>query len=274
MAQGLLIRRPPSGPKLLTTEEPVLPQTPQFVEDYNNALESHWVIRVGRNAEVDSGQSEDVWTGGGDYTGFLQAAESLRIRAGGHVNDDAAGSGARAIYLEGLDGDYNNVVAVIPTAGAAQSDATVSKFRRLRTAIVLNSGTYGGTNAGGVTVETVSGTVMGVIEAEKSTGHLSQFTVPRGHVFWLHEISVSANSANQLAEMSMKLRENSHIVAPPYSSTQTLFTIDGVVGQANFHADFNARFEQYADMWFRVKAGSNNTEASALYSGLLLKLEE
>ncbi len=56
--------------------------------------------RFGRNGDIDTGSTpEDIWHGGGIYTGFpTSAAETFEIRSASG-NDTAAGTGARTVTI-------------------------------------------------------------------------------------------------------------------------------------------------------------------------------
>lgn len=62
------------------------------------------VLKFGRNPDVDTGASEDIWNGGGLYTGFptTGSAEPLGV-ASSSANDTAAGTGAITASANNLD---------------------------------------------------------------------------------------------------------------------------------------------------------------------------
>lgn len=67
----------------------------------------------GLNSDVDFGSvPEDIWEGGGVYTGFPSSAETIEVFSGS-ANDSSAGTGARTALLLGLDTNYNEISETI-----------------------------------------------------------------------------------------------------------------------------------------------------------------
>lgn len=95
---------------------------------------------------------------------FPSAASTVRIKAGGSVNDTANGSGAREVTVIGVDGDGLEISEAIATNGASASAATTLEFFRIYRAYVSKSGTYltsgvgtQGTNQADIVVEDSGG---------------------------------------------------------------------------------------------------------------------
>ena len=107
------------------------------------------IHKFGSNSDVDG--AEDIWEGGGDYTGFpTAAAENFEILSSS-ADDTSAGTGARTVRIWYYNDDYENVLmrqeiilmVDVTLNGTAGVDSGVSGMRIWR-AKVLTSGS--GTN--------------------------------------------------------------------------------------------------------------------------------
>ena len=139
----------------------------------------------GRNGDIDTGSDpEDVWGGGGLYTGHSTlAADTVKIVSSSAV-DSAGGAGCREVTIYGLA----SLDAREETSEAIALDGTDT---------VLSSGTWyriyraecssNGTSASGPNVGTISvrsqdnwATVFATISPGAGKSHQAVFTVPKG----------------------------------------------------------------------------------------------
>lgn len=218
--------------------------------------------RFGFNPDV--GTSEvDIWTGLVQYV-WPQAAEPLRIRAGGDLGDDVAGAGARTIHLQGLDDDFNVITAELDTAGAAQSAQTLLSFRRLLDAHVGDAGTYGGNNIGNVIIENTSGNMVGCIAAGLGKTQLSMFTVPKGHVGYIKRVGATV-AGGKTGDLFLWERMGADVVAAPYSAKLMLATLPVLEGTASKVLQVPLKIPELTDVWWSAIAAGNNTEIAATY---------
>ncbi len=122
---------------------------------------------------------EDIMAQGGTYQWPLQARR-VRVAAGGHADDAAAGDGARLIQVAGLDDDWNEIVENIPTAGIAAGAYSTQEFLRVNSILVVHVGVEGGSNSGNVIVESeVDGYDLGFMEAGTSIYNAMIFSVAK-----------------------------------------------------------------------------------------------
>jgi hypothetical protein len=106
------------------------------------------IRKFGKNNSVANTAFETVWAGadlgGATVYAFATTAENLRVKAGGNVNDTAAGTGARTIRVTGISDTYTEVTEDITLAGASASASTTALFRAVNRVEVITTGTYGG----------------------------------------------------------------------------------------------------------------------------------
>lgn len=221
------------------------------------------VQKFGENPSVAASTLEYIWNGGGVYTGFLTAAAAVRIKSGGNPNDTAAGSGAQSVTVAGLDENWNNASETIATAGASQSSATTTTFIRIFRAYVQNVGTYGGNNAGDITIETTGGTVTAVITAAKGQTQMCIYSVPANKRAFIRRISVTTEGQKNTT-VEFYQRQNADDVTTPFTGSRLLYSFDNLDGNAseNFGA-YLGPFPSYTDIWAQAVGPTGGASVSA-----------
>jgi hypothetical protein len=135
--------------------------------------------RYGRNADVDAASAaEDIWDGGGLYTGFPTGAGETISVLSSSANDAAAGTGLRTLRLIGLDTDGNVQIENVTLNGTTPV-ATTGVFTRINTAYGLTAGS-GTTNAGTITIRhtTTTANVFSIIPIGVAKSQVCGFTCP------------------------------------------------------------------------------------------------
>lgn len=151
----------------------------------------------GYNPDVDStSANEDLWNGGGLYTGFpTGAAETLEVFSSS-ANDTSNGTGARTVRLYGRDADGLSQIEDVTMNGTTPV-TTTRTWTRMWLSRVMSAGT-GTTNAGQITVRHSSTTanVFAVMPSGVSRTTIAAYTVPtdRRATITLYRASVSNNS--------------------------------------------------------------------------------
>lgn len=151
------------------------------------------VNKYGRNIDVDTGTvPEDLWGGGGVYTGWATAAEPLRV-ASSDTNDTAAGTGARTLTISGLDASYNQITETV-TLNGTSNVVTQQSFLRAHSCRVASAGS-GGANVGSITVgQNVTTTnVMINIQPAFNQSQCGCYTVPAGYTALIQQVSGTTN---------------------------------------------------------------------------------
>lgn len=175
------------------------------------------IEKYARNPLINTASTpEDVWNGGGLYTGFPTAtAEQFEVLSDDPV-DTSAGTGARTVRFFYYDDDYNMFdangdplffdVIMNGTTGVSAGNPTGMRIWRGK---VLTSGS-GEANAGGITCRwiTTTAAVFAIIPATFGQTSLSNFTIPAGYTGYLKQYSVTMddNQVNR-AEMAVVVRD-------------------------------------------------------------------
>lgn len=137
------------------------------------------VHKFGKNEAVPNGTWEFVNSLG--FTGWpLSAATTVRVKAGGSVNDvDTSGSHAHTITVQGIDSNLDEVSEDVNLAGASASGATTASFWRVHRAWVKEVGTYGNANDTSIVIENSGGgTDLIQIDAGEGQTQFCAYTIP------------------------------------------------------------------------------------------------
>lgn len=167
------------------------------------------VIVFGYNPDVDTSE-ESVWPADGTVP-HPAAAATLKISSSSN-NDDVAGTGARTVYIAGVDGDYNIVSETVELDGQTAVNTT-NQYLYINEFYVLTVGS-GGANAGVVYAGT--GTVTSGVPAviydlintgynNRTTGH---YCVPAGYTGYMVDGLFSAGQASGSTAVTGFLKTN------------------------------------------------------------------
>lgn len=159
------------------------------------------LVKFGRNMDVDAlAAPEDIWQGGGLYTGFpTGAAETLTI-VSSSTADAAAGTGMRRMRILGLDANGRERTEDVNLNGTTPVVTTSTWTRVYRAFGVL--GGSGQTNAGTVTVRhtTTAANVFVSMAPGLGSSLIAGFTVPANRLAVITHYSVTASNNQQTAQ--------------------------------------------------------------------------
>ena len=167
------------------------------------------VIVFGYNPDVDTSE-ESVWPDGGTVP-HPTVASVLKISSSS-TDDTSAGTGARTVYIEGLDGDYAVVSETVTLNGQTEVNTT-NEYLYVNSFYVVTVGS-GGANAGNINAGT--GTVTSGVPAvlydiiaigynNRTTGH---YCVPAGYTGYMVEGSLSAGQASGATSVTGYLKQH------------------------------------------------------------------
>ena len=111
------------------------------------------VNKFGYNDSIGSGSFEVIWETGGQYP-YQSTAVTVDV-VSDDTNDDVAGTGARTLRIQGLDGSYNLAEETVDMDGTT-TVTTTQTFLRVFRMSVETAGTSGN-NEGNITVTYTGG---------------------------------------------------------------------------------------------------------------------
>lgn len=230
--------------------------------------------KFGRNADVDA--AEDIWNGGGDYTGFpTGSAEKLEILSSS-ASDTAAGTGARTVLISGLlDANgvmLSDVTVILNGTTPVALDATQTYSRASRVKVM--TGGSGAANAGTLTLRHVVTTtnIFSVMPIGTNRSSMAIYTVPYGHKLLVNRLYASMTIlTGSTGSAAMALR------ARPYGAVFQEFIPAEISSSKSYSiccSAFPLIFEARTDIKWRAESvGQNNTIIEAQFGGTLVKLD-
>lgn len=151
------------------------------------------VLRAGFNGTIDAVQ-EDIWNVGGLQV-YLTSAELMDL-VSTDANDTSAGTGAQTIAIEGIDGNFDEVLEVISLNGLTPV-TTVNSFLRIYRMVTIAAGTTA-SNEGVVTITSAtSANIQGQMDISQNSSSTFQYTIPRAKTGLLTHFTVTTGSNDQ-----------------------------------------------------------------------------
>jgi len=167
------------------------------------------VLVFGYNPDVDTAE-ETVWPDGGTVP-HPTVASVLKISSSS-TDDTSAGTGARTVYIEGLDGNYN-VVSETVTLNGQTAVNTSNSYLYVNGFYVISVGS-GGANAGNINAGTgvVTAGVPAVLYDIIATGYNNRATghycVPAGYTGYMNEGLFSSGQASGATSVTGFLKQH------------------------------------------------------------------
>ena len=163
----------------------------------------HSVVTVfGYNPDVDTTE-ESIWPDGGTIP-HPTVASVLSI-VSTDAADDSAGTGARTVYIEGVNDNYEIVHETVTLDGTTPV-STVRTYLYVNQFYVATAGS-GGANAGEITAK-VSTTLYDLIAAgynQRTTGH---YCVPAGYTGYMTEGVITTGQASGSTSVTTFLKQH------------------------------------------------------------------
>jgi len=223
--------------------------------------------KFGTNPDIDSGP-EDIWEGGGLYTGFpTDQARTLEIFSSS-TNDDEGGTGAEKIIVFGLDSNWEEAQEEFTLDGTSTVTST-STWWRVNRAIVTQSNNGANTtfNDGNITIRhATTGNVLVFLTAGYNQTRQLVYTVPAGKTLYATQAFVSIlKSNNSVGRMLLWYR--------PFGGTPRLVREFSVSNSDSFNVTIpgGVPLTEKTDVSLRCQSvTSTNTEINGFLEGVLV----
>ena len=227
----------------------------------------HRVVNVfGYNADIDTAL-ETVWPQGGVLT--RPAAALAMTVSSSDANDDAAGTGARTVVIQGLDADYNEVSETVTLDGQTAVTMTVEMIR-VNYMYVASAGSnntaagviYVGT---GVVTAGVPATIYNMIAVGYNASLTGSYTVPAGYTGY---VVSGMFTAGQLSGTQAVTGELALINSDLIKRVAAISTLNN--GVATYPFDYPVVVPQKTTVEaLAIGAGSNNLVSSKVQMVLI-----
>ena len=226
------------------------------------------LFKFGINADVGS-SIETVWAQGGTYA-YLSAATVLKISSSS-TNDTSAGTGARTVYISGLDGSYNEINEVVTLNGQTEVN-TVNSYLRINRMYVVTAGS-GATAAGtiyagtGTVTSGVPANIYAMIGLGANQTQMALWTVPAGYTFYLTGIFFTSGGTTANAYTNFQLNQR------PFGGVFRQQSSNRMAANGSFVLDLHTplRFPEKTDLEIRAVTSSGSATVSAEFEGIYIK---
>ena len=233
-------------------------------------IPGHSVIHVfGHNPDVDNNEEATVWPLSGQLLGH-PASPTLMTISSSSADDAAAGTGARTVYILGINGTggYSEEIVTLNGQTAVNTGNTYDAIERMQ---VLTAGT-GGVNAG--TIYAGTGTVTSGVPAVPysaigvgdNTSLVGHWTCPIGHTGYLvkGKLTTGTTSSSQYVVGKLKLRDTNGLL---YTTAIT------TLADATAWYDFDYPIKITAGQCIAATATGkgNNNDVSSYFQIVLIK---
>lgn len=156
--------------------------------------------KFGHNAAVGTTE-EPIWAESAVSYTYPTGTMTMTLSSS-NANDTAAGTGARTIYVEGLDASWN-VVSETASLNGQTGVTLANQYRRVYRCYVVSAGS-GGVNAGiiyigyGAITTGKPATVQASVVVGMNQTLQALYTIPNGKTGYLLSVRASANGAGEI----------------------------------------------------------------------------
>lgn len=221
----------------------------------------------GYNADVDQA-TETVWPHGGILP-FSSAALQLKVSSDS-ADDTANGTGARTVFLSGLDANHNTISETVSLDGQT-AVLTVNSYLHVNECYVATAGSldsaagtiYFGT---GVVTAGVPATVYDVIQYDFNTRVTGSYTVPAGYTAYLSQGLFSSGQASGTGPVTGRLMTRG---TDDIRRTAAIVTINN--GAADYAFEYPLAIPEKTTVEAQAIGTGNNNACSSMFVFVLIK---
>ena len=248
---------------LITTSSGSESGTPFYLEVQQGKIPGYSMVnKFGYNPSIGSGSFETIWETGDEYP-WQSSAVTVDV-VSDDTNDDVAGTGARTLRIQGLDGSYNFAEETVDMDGTT-TVTTTQTFLRVFRMSVQTAGTSGN-NIGNISVTYTGGSdVAATISPGNGQTLMCLYTIPAGYTGYLLSIDVSSGKDQ---EMDFKFIQRDNSVTNAAFQTKQFLNVRG--GQTSVIFNAINIIPQKSDIYVSGK-GSSTSSASASFDLLLVQ---
>jgi hypothetical protein len=219
------------------------------------------VVVFGYNPDVDQTRVT-VWP----HTGVIPfPAAALQMKVSSSSTDDtAAGTGARTVYLEGLDANHREISEIVTLNGQTEV-LTTQSFLHINDAYVASAGS-GNSAAGdiyfgtGTVTAGVPATVYDLIKFDYNRRITGSYTIPAGYTAYLVQGLFSAGQAGGSSQVVGRLLR---IGGDNIRRAVAITTVNN--GVADYTFEYPVSIPEKVTVEAVASGSSNNNEASSMF---------
>jgi hypothetical protein len=219
------------------------------------------VTIFGYNPDVDQTRVT-VWP----YTGIIPlptVALQMKVSSS-DANDTANGTGARTVFVAGLDANHNEISEIVTLDGQT-AVLTTQSFLHINNAYVATAGSslsaegdiYFGD---GTVTDGVPATVYDLIKFDYNQRITGSYTIPAGYTGYVSQGLFSAGQPGGTAQVSGRLMT---IGTDGIRRTIAITTVNN--GAADYVFEYPQQIPEKTTLEATAQGSSNNNEASAMF---------
>ena len=248
-------------PMLITTSSGSESGTPFYLEVQQGKIPGYSMInKFGYNSSIGSGSFETIWETGNNYP-WQSTAVTVDV-VSDDTNDDVAGTGARTLRIQGLDGSYNLAEETVDMDGTTTVTTTQTFLRVFRMSVETAGSS--GNNEGTITVTYTGGSdVAATISPGNGQTLMCLYTIPAGYTGYLLSMNISSGKDQ---EMDFKFIQKDNSVTNAAFQTKQFLNVRG--GQTTVIFNAINIIPQKSDIY--VSAISSSTSSASASFDLLL----
>jgi hypothetical protein len=244
---------------------------PMLQQDMINNANSSQVTRhfgyvFGRNPAVQNVRC-DLWSGPTCKYVFPTIAMQMAV-VSSSVNDSAAGTGCRTVYVHYLDDAYAVQTIIVTLNGTTPVNTLPVNILRIN---AFHCGSNGSTGAaaGNISITSVGGaTTYGYIVSGENTARQAIYTVPAGVSGYISHWQASSGSASgtHFTQIAIKATSHEGVLLPGvFLLVDEIGTLNG---EGNINLPIPIRIPGMADV--KMDAISDAANANAIANGAIM----
>jgi hypothetical protein len=225
------------------------------------------VIVFGYNPDVDT-SVETIWPHGGILP-FPSTALQLKVSSDS-ANDTAAGTGARTVYLSGLDAGHRSISEVV-TLNGQTAVLTTNSYLHVNEAYVATAGSLDSAAGNiyfgdGVVTAGVPATVYDIIQFDYNTRITGSYTVPAGYTAYLAQGLFSSGQQSGSGPITGRLMTRG---TDDIRRTAAIVTINN--GTADYAFEYPIPIPEKTTIEAQAVGAGTNNAGSSLFVMVLIK---
>lgn len=227
------------------------------------------VIVFGFNSDVDTAV-ETVWPAGGILS-YPATALQMSVSSS-NANDTESGTGARTVYIAGLDASYNEISEIIALDGQT-GVTTQNSYLRINEAYVVSAGS-GNSAAGSIYIGTgalnagVPATIYDIIAFDYNKRVTGSYTVPAGYTGYIVQGLFSAGQISGSTSITGRLMTRG---LNNVKLTSAVVTLNN--GVADYKFEFPIPLPEKTTVEAEANGSAVNNSCSCMFIIVLVKNE-
>ena len=221
----------------------------------------------GYNSDVDT-SVETVWPYGGILP-FLSTAIQLKVSSD-NVNDTSAGTGARTVFIGGLDANHNQISETV-TLNGQTAVLTTNYYLHINQCYVATAGSLDSAAGNiyfgdGVVTAGVPATVYDIIQYDYNTRMTGSYTVPAGYTAYVSQGLFSSGQASGSGPVTGRLMTRG---TNDIRLTAAIVTINN--GAADYTFEYPLAVPEKTTIEAQAVGAGNNNACSSMFILVVIK---